>query len=327
VQKASSSQFGIVEVDGTTITAVGGVISAVLGGGSSNLATEYTTTTPTAPTTGLTIFARKRPGHTRLAQIGIRGLDTELQEFFPSAEIMYLVATVNSAIPQSYGCAAATTNGPAAKTQTTTSQFTTYRRMALNNPSGTNQFSQCRTPTAVLFRGSSSVIGGFYAVVRFGVESNLANSRIMAGVNGNWAGNNDVSNSTDCFVFGKDSADSNLQVMYNDNAGTCTKVDLGASFPATTSAADMYEGRLYCPPNGSTMYYWIKNLMSGAEASGDTGVSTNIPTTTTAMNLGVWFGTGSTRRPRKPQAVLRHRWRQSFANSRRNSYSRRSCNC
>lgn len=35
VQKASNTQFGIVEVDGTTITATGGVISAVGGGGGS----------------------------------------------------------------------------------------------------------------------------------------------------------------------------------------------------------------------------------------------------------------------------------------------------
>lgn len=36
VQKASSSQFGIVKVDGTTITETGGVISAAGGGGGSN---------------------------------------------------------------------------------------------------------------------------------------------------------------------------------------------------------------------------------------------------------------------------------------------------
>jgi hypothetical protein len=47
VQKASASQFGIVEVDGTTITATGGVISAVTGVGSLTVVSktaDYTVT-------------------------------------------------------------------------------------------------------------------------------------------------------------------------------------------------------------------------------------------------------------------------------------------
>jgi hypothetical protein len=71
IQKASSSQFGIVKVDGTTITESGGVISAVGGGGglgyayavspnssisSSAFATKGRTITPFITLTALTFF-------------------------------------------------------------------------------------------------------------------------------------------------------------------------------------------------------------------------------------------------------------------------------
>ena len=52
VQKGSASQFGIVEVDGTTITASGGVISSVGGSGVTSVATGCQATGGTITTTG-----------------------------------------------------------------------------------------------------------------------------------------------------------------------------------------------------------------------------------------------------------------------------------
>ncbi|MCV5968786.1 hypothetical protein, partial [Lactococcus petauri] len=46
------------------------------------------------------------------------------------------------------------------------------------------------------------------------------------------------------------------------------------------------------PPNSGTIYYWLKNLISGNEVEGS--VNSNLPTTTTAMYGGVWYGSGST---------------------------------
>lgn len=56
VQKASASQFGIVEVDGTTITASGGVITAVGGGGGGvSSVTNSDGTLTISPTTGAVV--------------------------------------------------------------------------------------------------------------------------------------------------------------------------------------------------------------------------------------------------------------------------------
>jgi hypothetical protein len=62
IQLATSGQFGIVEVDGTTITAAGGVISAVGGGGSVGSVTNSDGSLTISPTTGA-VVASLNPAH------------------------------------------------------------------------------------------------------------------------------------------------------------------------------------------------------------------------------------------------------------------------
>jgi hypothetical protein len=79
--------------------------------------------------------------------------------------------------------------------------------------------------------------------------------------------------------FGRDSTDgANLRFMHNDNAGTATKVDLGANFPGNTNATDWYKFEIYCPPNSTTIYYRCTRMNTGDVASGS--VNSNIPANT-----------------------------------------------
>jgi hypothetical protein len=57
IQKGSASQFGIVEVDGVTITASGGVISAVGGGGAVSSVTGTAGQITVSPTTGAVVVS------------------------------------------------------------------------------------------------------------------------------------------------------------------------------------------------------------------------------------------------------------------------------
>lgn len=70
VQKASSSQFGIVKVDGSTITASGGVISAVGGGGGSGAVVLISSQTPSG--TGTVTFSAISSSYQDL-EVRIRG--------------------------------------------------------------------------------------------------------------------------------------------------------------------------------------------------------------------------------------------------------------
>ena len=86
---------------------------------------------------------------------------------------------------------------------------------------------------------------------------------------------------------GSDAADTNLQIFHNDGSGVCTKVDLGASFPANrTAGAAMtttYTIELYNANSGSTVIYNVTNNETGAFAEGT--LSTNLPASTQGLNF------------------------------------------
>ena len=93
------------------------------------------------------------------------------------------------------------------------------------------------------------------------------------------ATNIQVSTLTNCIFVGSDGSDANLQVMHNDGSGTCTKVDLGASFPANrpsgSTSTDFYSIELYNQKDTTNVKYRVINLSTGAVAQGV--LTTNLP--------------------------------------------------
>lgn len=86
--------------------------------------------------------------------------------------------------------------------------------------------------------------------------------------------------------FGSDSADTNIQVFHNDATGTCTKIDLGSSFPANRSAGSsltaMYSFELYNDYSGNVLYKAVNNE-TGVSVEGT--ISINLPATTQGLNF------------------------------------------
>lgn len=86
--------------------------------------------------------------------------------------------------------------------------------------------------------------------------------------------------------FGSDSADANINVFHNDSTGTCTKIDLGASFPANRSSGaaltTMYSFQLYNDYSGNVIYKAINNE-TGVSVEGT--LSTNLPASTQGLNF------------------------------------------
>ena len=67
--------------------------------------------------------------------------------------------------------------------------------------------------------------------------------------------------------------------MHNDAGGACTKIDLGASFPAPAGANNaIYEVQFFCEPNDTEIGYRITRLDVEATAFGT--ITTNIPLST-----------------------------------------------
>lgn len=91
--------------------------------------------------------------------------------------------------------------------------------------------------------------------------------------------------------IGWDSADTTLQLYYNDAAGAATKINLGANFPANDITA-IYELVLFCPPNGEAIGYRVRRLETGHTVTGT--LTTDIPAKTTLLTWNAYANNGGT---------------------------------
>jgi hypothetical protein len=182
----------------------------------------------------------------------------------------------------------------------TTNKHTRLRRAEfLVTVAATTAVAGYRPAAAHLLRGNAAGVGGFYVNQVWGPATGVATStyRAFCGIAASTSAPTDVNPSTQvsCIGMGWDSGDANVQLMYNDASGTATKVSLGASFlRPTVDRTSVYRIELWCGPNASKISYRITDLVSGAVASGDTGVSTDIPANTTLLAERAYCSVGGT---------------------------------
>jgi hypothetical protein len=142
--------------------------------------------------------------------------------------------------------------------------------------------------------GSSAGLGGFRVEIDFAVVTTQTTMRIAVGIGYNGGAaiscTADPSAATDCIFMGCDAADTNMQIMHNDNSGTCTKIDLGASFPKTNNV--FYRVVLEAAPNASAITYEVTRFDSAASASGT--ISTDYPLSSQFLLPTIRFGNGNT---------------------------------
>lgn len=122
-----------------------------------------------------------------------------------------------------------------------------------------------------------------------------ATTRAFCGMHSSVSAPTDVQPSglTDKFGIGWDAADANVQFMHNDNADTCTKVDLGANFPVpSTDRTQVYQLRMYSLPGSGIVKYTLTDVNTGNSASGT--ISTDLPAATTMLAPRVWMSVGGT---------------------------------
>lgn len=142
---------------------------------------------------------------------------------------------------------------------------------------------------------------GFRGRVRYCASqaAPIPDLRIFAGFTpdtGNMA-NAEPSNMVNIVCVGKDGADTNLNVMYNDGTGVATKLDLGINYPANTSSADIYDISIYVLPNAESAAVRIIRI-SGADGSivaSDVKIlSGNLPDLNTLLCSQLWMSNNTT---------------------------------
>jgi len=177
----------------------------------------------------------------------------------------------------------------------TTNKFTMTPKLEyLVTAAATNAIAGFRgTVNVVSVGGTGADLGGFRATSIWGPATGVATATNRANIT---SAPTDVEPSTtvSCVAMGWDAADANVQMMFNDGAGTCTKVSLGASFPVpTTDRTALYKLELNSPKGTTQSVQWrVTDMVSGAVAQGTQ--TTDLPATTTLLAPRGWISAGGT---------------------------------
>lgn len=257
---------------------------------------EYTTTNPTIPSTGAKLFSRNRCGRNLASQIGPSGLSYSFQSFIASNKIGLWTAMGNGTSVTTITLNNTTTGTATARNVATTSLFSSMRRIGYVTTTTAGSSAGTRHGVLQYWFGNAAKLGGFHYIVRFGISSaaTVAGQRTFVGLINSTAviGNVQPSSLTNIIGFAADSTDTNFSFMHNDSSGTATKETLSVSFPARSLSVNMYEIRIFCASNTTTIYYSIENLSNPAILEGS--VTTDLPSNTTLLSPQIWTNNAST---------------------------------
>lgn len=171
---------------------------------------------------------------------------------------------------------------------------------------GTNSAASQHTTSAHWYMGDAAGRGGFYYIGRFGFNASIKpGMRFFVGMdasNNALAANVEQSTRVSCFGWGKDSTDTDIYVMHNDSAGTCTKVATGFGNP---TGEVVYEFLIVCSPNGSTIACTLTNIETAVTFSNT--ISTDLPSQSTALRTHWQMNTG-TYSGAQPNGLLLNYW-------------------
>lgn len=245
------------------------------------------TTEPSPPGAAeLRIYSKDVAGRQMLKQKGPSGLDTQLQEALYGNGVEMILPNATT-VYSNVGCATFTVVGTTSHpTLAAGSLRLSTRRAIVTSAASANSASELRITTTRCWRGDAAGLGGFFAVFRFGCSSAVSGQRLFVGLmsaTGATSTSQDPAALTNVIGVGNAAADANLQILHNDGSGTCTKVDLGASFPVPSSANNaIYELTLFAQTNDTEIGWRVVRLDTGDATSG-TITTSDIPTSTTFL--------------------------------------------
>lgn len=174
------------------------------------------------------------------------------------------------------------------------------RRATVTSAATANSVSELRYAVPMCYAGEvfgNTIAGGYYFKTRFAISSTVANQRVAVGL---WGATGATSTTqvpsalTNAIFVGWDATDANLQLMYNDSTGNCSKIDLLGGYPANNPAA-VYELALFCKPNGDEVGYRVQRLDTSNTVSGV--LSNNLPSKTTTLSYHAYINNGPVAAP------------------------------
>lgn len=267
-------------------------IGADIGSGGLQLATMSDPTTPAAG--NIRVYASSRAGRGFLKVMGPTGLDYALQPAIFSNKIGWWTANGNGTGVSVINFGNTTTGTATTRNVATTNMLTATKRVSFVSAGTAGSSAGTRHALAQYWFGNASGLGGFYYVSRFGINTAVATTRSFVGLSATTGALASANPSTflNFVAFGCDAADTQFTFMHNNGAGAAVKDALTGSFPCNTSGTDLYEARIFVPPNGSTVYYSLLRVNTGDYYEGST--ATDLPANTTLMAPQIWINNGTT---------------------------------
>jgi hypothetical protein len=259
------------------------------GGGGSVDPLDLTATNPAVPPADtVRLFRRKIAGRNLPAFIGPSGLDSAFQSAFHSNRVALISPASNIAAATVLGMSLT-----AIGTATNAGSFSVnlHQSMArteyLVTAAAATAIAGVRGAAVTTWRGNAAKRGGFFFRMRWGPATGATTltTRAFVGL-GPLGAPTDVEPSSRLNIIGMgwDAADANIQMMHNDGTGAATKIDLGASFPVSVAdRTDIYEIVMFCPPNGSSVFWQVTDLNTDATATGE--ITTDLPAATQFLAL------------------------------------------
>lgn len=164
----------------------------------------------------------------------------------------------------------------------------------LDTSAGTDSIAGVRSDSAIFARSA------FYTKLIWGPATGMTvgTRRAFAGLISSTSAPTDVDPSTLTNIIGMgwDDDDTQVQVMYNDDSGTATRVELGASFPRPVDdRTTLYALEVYVASSSALPIISVTNLVTGARATDVFASLDNCPAGDTPLcPYSVWASVGGT---------------------------------
>lgn len=302
---ASGDLAVVVDVSDTTMAGTGTdkkITAAELARGVLEQVPEYTgQNSPNTPSTGLTLFARKRAGRRRLNWLGPSGLDAPAQAGLDVNRVSWLRPAGGSTTITSVGWPTPTAIGTATTAAfSTASYLQSLARLSYVSAATAGSSGGVKVNVLQYWLGNGSGLGGFYFCCRFGLATIPATWRFFCGLYGSTTNPSNADPSTQSNLIGvlKDAGDTALQT-FTKGAGSSNKTTTGLSLPA---ANEVWEVRIFSAPNSGSVDISLEKL-NAAGSLAEATYSTNLPSTTQLLLPILWANNGTTAAAIDPHLV------------------------
>lgn len=250
---------------------------------------------PVTPGTGtLKVYAGTRAGTQWLDVLRSSGRDFPLQPHLGANRTGWWAPASGTnihanGIPRT---AVGTTSTPSIAS---TNLSTSKRRWRITSAATAASVSEEYAQTNMCWRGNAAGLGGFTYMAQVSLSTVQADSTGFFGLYNSVAALSTSLTTTgmvDCVGIGFTlGVDTNWQIIHNDSSGSPTKIDLGASFPVS-STTNVYAVTIFAEPNGSGIVVRVVEEVSGTVH--ESVLSSDIPAATTFLSVRNYLNNGAT---------------------------------